>query len=125
MRATPTVSIPAVSILAISILGVFAIAPAFADCTAPDNNVVIPNGTTATKDEMLAAQKALKAYNDAVKDFGTCLQQEVDAKIAAGGNKDKLNAAYAKRNDSEVDKVQALADRWKVELAAFKAKPAS
>jgi hypothetical protein len=111
-------------ILAVSILGVLATSPVFADCTAPDNNVVIPNGSTATRDEMLAAQKALKAYNDAVKDFGTCLQQEVDAKIAAGGNKDKLNAAYAKRNDTEVDKVQALADRWKVQLAAFKAKPA-
>jgi hypothetical protein len=111
-------------VLAFSVLGVLAIAPAFADCTPPDNNVVIPNGTTATREEMLAAQKALKAYNTAVTDFGTCLQQETDAKIAAGGNKDKLTAAMAKRNNAEVDKVQALADRWKVELAAFKAKPA-
>lgn len=111
-------------VLAVSILGILAAAPVFADCPVPDNNVVIPNGTTATRDEMLAAQKALKAYNDAVANYGTCLQQDVEAKIAAGGNKEKLTAAMAKRNDAEVDKVQALADRWKVELAAFKAKPA-
>jgi hypothetical protein len=111
-------------ILAASILGVLASAPLYAACTPPDNNVVIPNGTTATKDEMLAAQKALRAYNQAVADFSTCLQQETDGKIAAGGDKEKLTAAMAKRNNSEVDKVQALADRWKVELAAFKAKPA-
>jgi hypothetical protein len=111
-------------ILAVSILGILASSPVFADCTAPDNNVVIPNGKTATHDEMLAAQKALKAYNDAVANFSTCLKQDLDAQIAAGGNKDKLTAAMARRNDAEVDKVQALAERWKVELAAYKAKPA-
>jgi len=111
-------------LVAVSILGALASSAAFADCPTPDSNVVIPNGGTATRDEMLAAQKALKAYNDAVKDFGTCLQQETDAKIAAGGDKKKLTTAMAKRNDPEVDKVQALADRWKVQLAAFKAKPA-
>jgi len=111
-------------ILAVSVLGLLATSPLFADCPTPDDNVVIPNGTTATRDEMLAAQKVLKAYNTAVTDFGTCLQQELEAKIAAGGDKQKLTAAMAKRNDAQVDKVQALADRWKVQLAAFKAKPA-
>ncbi len=113
------------SLVAASILGglgTIAAGSAWADCTPPDNTVVIPNGTTATRDEMLAAQKSLKDYDAAVKDFGTCLSQELDAKIANGGDKTKLTAEYAKRNDSEVDKVQALADRWKIELAAFKAK---
>jgi hypothetical protein len=111
-------------ILAISVLGLLATSPVFAECVIPDNNVVIPNGSTASKDEMLAAQKALKAYDAAVKSFGDCLTTEADAKVAQGGDKAKITAAYAKRNDTEVAKVQALADRWKVQLAAFKAKPA-
>jgi hypothetical protein len=111
-------------VLAVSILGLLAISPVFAACVPPDNNVVIPNGSTATKDEMLAAQKSLKAYDAAVKDFGVCLQTESDAKVAQGDDKAKVAAAYAKRNNAEVDKVQALAERWKVQLAAFKAKPA-
>jgi hypothetical protein len=111
-------------ILAVSVLGLLATSPVFAECVTPDNNVVIPNGSTASRDEMLAAQKALKAYDAAVKSFSDCLQTEADAMVKAGGDKAKVTAAYAKRNNTEVDKVKALASRWSTELAAFKAKPA-
>jgi len=106
----------------ICLLGLGVAAPVFADCTAPDAKVQIPNGTEATRDEMIAAQKAVRAFDTAVKAYSECLQQEQDAKIAAGGDKQKLAKQYADLNNAQVDKVQQVADKFNVELKSFKAK---
>jgi regulator of RNase E activity RraB len=111
-------------LLPLSVLAVMAAAPAFADCVVPDNNVQIPDGTTATKDEMISAKKAVEAFDAAVKTYTDCLQQEQQAKIDAGGDKVKLQKRYAELNNAQVEKVQQLADKFNVELKAFKAKTA-
>jgi hypothetical protein len=99
-------------------------ASAYADCTAPDTALQIPNGLTATLDEMKAAQAAVRTLNAAVSDYTACLQQEQDAKVAAGGDKAKIQKAYAKQNDEEVDKLQQVADKFNAELRAYKSKGA-
>ncbi len=96
--------------------------PVLADCSAPDNNVQVPDGSTATKSEMIAAQKAVQAFDAAVKQYSDCLQQEQQAKIDAGGDKVKLQKQYAELNNAQVEKVQQLADKFNVELKAYKAK---
>jgi hypothetical protein len=96
--------------------------PAFADCQAPSDSVAIPNGTSATRDEMVTAQKAVRAFDAAVKTYTECLQQEEDARIAAGGDKEKLAKQYADMQNTQVDKAQKLADKFNVELRAYKAK---
>jgi hypothetical protein len=96
--------------------------PVLADCAVPDNNVQIPDGSTATKAEMISAQKAVQAYDAAVKQYSDCLQQEQQTKIDAGGDKAKLQKQYAELNNAQVEKVQQLADKFNVELKAYKAK---
>jgi hypothetical protein len=110
-----------------ALLAVLAIsaAPAFADCTAPTDSVVIPKGTQATKEEMIAAQSAVKQLNQAVSAYGDCLKQEEDAKVAAGGDKDKLHATYAKLNNDEVARLQQVAAKFNEELHAYLAKNAA
>jgi len=108
------------SVLLSSMLVICGTTAARADCPAPDSAIQIPNGLTATLDEMKAAQAAVKAYNAAMTAFTACLQQEEDARIAAGGDKVKLQAEYAKRNDAEVDKLQQIADKFNAELRAYK-----
>jgi|SRR5579871_994635 len=93
-----------------------------ADCTAPDVPVQIPRGSTATRDQMIAAQHAVKAYDTAVKVYGDCLQRDLDAKTASGGDKQKLQAEYSRLNNAEVDRLQRLASKFNDELRAFKAK---
>jgi hypothetical protein len=107
--------------LAVSVFAVFAAAPSFASCVAPDATVQIPNGATATKEEMLAAHKEVVAFDAAVKSYSDCLTQDLADKIAAGGDKKKLPAQYAKLNDAQVEKVQQLADKFNAELKAFNA----
>jgi hypothetical protein len=110
-------------ILLASMLTALGSAAAHAACTPPDGAIQIPDGTIATLDEMKAAQKAVVAYNEAVSAFTACLQTEEAAKLKEGGDKKKVQMEYAKRNDDEVVKLQAVADKFNNELKAFKAKP--
>ena len=117
-------------LLPLSLVAALAAAPAYADCPPPNNVVKIPDGATASKEEMLAAQHAIKDNDAAIAAFTDCLRAEQDAKIAAGGDKltdaDKLkiSAEYVNRQNVEVEKLQKLADRFNVELRAYKAKQA-
>ena len=110
--------------LTFSLLAALAAGNALADCKIPDNTVQIPDGATATKEEMIAAQKAVQAFDAAVKGYSDCLQQEQADKIAAGGDKVKLQKEYSKLNNDQVEKAQQLADKFNNELRAFKAKSA-
>jgi hypothetical protein len=111
--------------LTVSMFAALAAGPVFAACAVPDGAVQIPDGTAATREEMIAAQKAVVAYDAAVKSYYDCLQQELEAKIAAGGDKAKIQLEYSKLNNVQVEKVQQLADKFNAELKAYKAKSAS
>lgn len=112
------------AILTASVLVALAAGPAqaLASCTAPDTTIQIPDGSKANRDQMIAAQRAVKAYDSAVKAYSDCLQQQLDAKVAAGGDKTLLAAQYDRLNNSQVDKLQKLADKFNEELRAFKAR---
>jgi hypothetical protein len=111
--------------LAASVITLLGAAPLHANCVAPDATVQIPSGATATKEEMITAHRAVVAFDAAVKSYSDCLAQDLTDKIAAGGDKTKLPAEYAKLNDAQVEKVQQLADKFNTELKAFNAaKPA-
>jgi len=115
-------------ILTVSMMVALASGPgcAWADCSPPNVAAInIPNGTTATRDQMIAAQRAVKAYDTAVKAYGDCLQQQLDSQVAAGGNKETLSVQYDKMNNDQVDKLQKLADKFNEELRAFKARNSS
>lgn len=107
---------------ATSILLALAASPVFADCTPPNDALAIPNGAAATRDEMMAAQAAVKALNAAMDSYGDCLTKERDAKIAAGGDKAKLTAEYAKPYNVELAKLQQIAAKFNDELHAYMAK---
>jgi hypothetical protein len=58
--------------ITVVVLAAFAAGAAFADCPAPDGSVQIPSGAAATREEMVAAQKAVKAYDIAVRAYSDC-----------------------------------------------------
>jgi hypothetical protein len=118
------------ALLSLSLVAALAAAPIYADCPPPNDAIKIPDGATATKDQMLAAQHAIKDADAAIAAFADCLRDEQDAKIAAGGDKMKdaeklkISAEYVNRQNVEVEKLQKLADQFNVELHAYKAKVA-
>lgn len=115
-------------LLPLTMIAALATSTAFADCTAPDGKITIPNGSKATKDEMLVAKKAVSAYDAAVKAYSECLKTDQDAAIAAGGDKmtdeqrDKIVSRFVDMTNAEVEKVTKLADKLNAEIRAWKAK---
>jgi hypothetical protein len=101
---------------------------AHAECTAPSGTVKIPDGNTASMDDMLAAKKAIQENNAAVESYTQCLKAEQDAKIAAGGTdmkdeeKVRISTEYMNRQNVEVEKLQKLADQFNLEVRNYKAK---
>ena len=106
----------------VTVLAALAAGAAFADCPAPEGSVQIPSGMAATRDEMVAAQKAVKAYDNAVREYSACMEQELQVKAAGSSGKAALADQYGRRTEAELDKVQKLADRFNNELRAFKAR---
>ena len=104
------------------VLAAFAATSALADCPAPDGAVQIPNGAAATRDEMVAAQKAVKAYDNAVRAYSACVEQDQHAMAPLGADRGAGADEYSRRTAAEVDKLEKLADKFNVELRAFKAR---
>jgi hypothetical protein len=104
-----------------------------ATCVYPQAPQSFPNGSKATKDEMLAAQAVIKEYSKNVQEvYLPCLQQEETETVAAldpadpefAKKKVSAEAIHAKKHNAALDELQAVADRWKTEMTAFKAQAA-
>ena len=109
-------------------------AAADAACTYPQAPQSIPNGATATKEEMLAAQGGIKEYAKAVQEtYLSCLDSEKTTAIGALDSMDPeytqkktaLEAIAAKKHNSALDELEALVARWNVEKKAFSDKNAA
>jgi hypothetical protein len=100
-----------------------------AACVYPQAPQNIPNGATATKEQMLAAQAMVKEYSKAVQDvYLPCLDTELAAQVAALDPADPehtqkelaLKSMQAKKHNAALDELTAIAGRWSEEITAFK-----
>lgn len=103
---------------------------ASADCVYPQAPQSLPNGSKATKDEMIAAQAQVKEYSAAVQEtYLPCLEKEKVEYLGALDNMDPdytkkksaIDQVHAKKHNAALDELQAVAARWADELKAFKA----
>jgi hypothetical protein len=81
-----------------------------AGCTDPGAAPPPPDGAKVSREEMLAAQKAFRDYDTAVREYASCLQQ-------TGGSGALQNAA--------VKRVELAAEKFNAELRAFKKRGAN
>jgi hypothetical protein len=103
---------------------------AHAACVYPQAPQALPNGSKATKEEMLAAQGQVKDYSKTVQEvYLPCLESEKNESIAALDNMDpeytlkkaNVESVHAKKHNAALDELQAVADRWSIELKAYSA----
>ncbi len=101
-----------------------------AACVYPQAPQNIPNGATATKEQMLEAQAKVKEYSSAVQDtYLPCLDTELAAQVAALDAADPersqkelaLKSIQAKKHNAALDELTALAARWSDEIKDFNA----
>jgi hypothetical protein len=115
-----------------ALLALSAVAEA-ATCAYPQAPQSLPNGSTATKEEMLAAQVSVKEYAKNVQEvYLACLATDQNEQLAAldaadpkyAEKKEAVEAIHAKKHNSALDELQALVDRWNLEKKAFQDKAA-
>ena len=120
---------PALAIAALLISTLFA-ASAMAECVYPKTPGAAPNGTGATKEEMLAFKAVIDTYQSEVNAYLECLDKDADAKIAeAGDNADtvkQIKQMRDKKHNAALDELTARADEFNQQVRAFnKNKPKS
>ncbi len=95
------------------------------ECTAP-SLPTLPDGATATMEQMLAGQKAVKEYQAANSEYRACLDPQVSAaEVAAAGDSpsEEAQATLKKLNDdynSSVSKEEELAVKFNAALRDYK-----
>jgi hypothetical protein len=111
-------------LVALTLLATLVAATAQAACIyprAPDN---IPDGRTATYDQMVAAQQAVKQFDTDIAAYNACLTMELEALLADPNIDDARKAELAdmqvKKNNAAVDEAQTVADRFNEQLRAYK-----
>ena len=113
-----------------SVLIVAAIAggPAYAACSYPKAPANIPDGASATLEQMVAAQKSVKAYNDEIKAYTDCLKLEHEAAVTKEGDKlskeqkAELEKMQVQKNNAAVDEAESVTARFNEQVKAFKTK---
>jgi predicted nucleic acid-binding Zn-ribbon protein len=95
---------------------------AHADCAFPKAPASIPDGKTASEQDMVAAMTAFKAYNEEVNAFGQCLDQETKDKAAGTAQLMQLKTMQTKKLNAAMDELQAKAKLFNEQVRAFKAR---
>ena len=93
-----------------------------ADCAFPKAPASIPDGKTASEQDMVAAMTAFKAYNEEVNAFGQCLDQETKDKAAGTAQLMQLKTMQTKKLNAAMDELQAKAKQFNEQVRIFKAR---
>lgn len=111
-----------------SVTLIFAVQAGFA-CDYPAR-VSIPNGTTASKDEMLAGQKGVKQYVADMEVYLECLVEE--EKVARAAMEDltpeaeqQREALLSKKYNAAVEEMEKVAAQFNSEVQAYRGRDES
>jgi hypothetical protein len=121
--------------IAMASTAVLSAGTAHADCSYPTPPDHIPDGNTATLQEMVTAQKAVKEYDKAINAYVACIQLERDdavSKLAVKpGEKPTADQKKAiedrqrvevQKHNAAIDQLQSVADRFNEQVKVYKAK---
>jgi hypothetical protein len=101
------------------------------DCAYPRAPDAIPDGTTATKDQMIASKNDVTRYNTEMNAYLDCVSRQIDAAKPKDPSKlskdekakvDGQIKILTEKHDAAVDELHSVADRFNLQLKAYKAK---
>ncbi len=101
---------------------------AAAECIYPKPPASIPDGNTATEEEMLAGMRAVKEYNTQVTAYLNCLDMQTQTDISAAGSDapketiEQIKAINAKRHNAAVEELESHAARFNEQVKAYKSR---
>jgi hypothetical protein len=122
------------ALLAITALAALA-GPVYADCSYPPPPAKLPDGNTASMQDMLEAKKAVTQYNKDINAYVACIKLEhetamTEVKTKAGdkpspqqkADMDRMEQMAVQKNNAAVDQLQSVADRFNEQVRIYKAK---
>jgi hypothetical protein len=122
-RRNPLVILIMKSKLALTLISSALISLSFSaaarDCTAPTNKPIIPDGHVASKDELLAAQDAVKAFQTRNLEFLVCLDKKREALDPEAEENTEVLAKYQAQEDAAIALEQAVANEFNTARSNF------
>ena len=101
-------------------IGLLASGCAFAGLACENPTVVtVPDGKTATKEQLLTAQGQVKSYMAAMQDYLACVDNEAEAKGADAPAEYK--SMMAARHNDAVTEMESVATAFNEQVKAYKA----
>ena len=87
-------------------------------CESP-TMIKVPDGKTATMDQLLAAQAEVKAYMAAMETYIACVDGELDAQGETAP--DEFKSMMLARHNAAYDEMQSVATAFNDQIRAYKA----
>jgi hypothetical protein len=115
------------ALLALSALATLA-GPAYADCTYPPPPSKLPDGNSATMQEMVEAKKAVTQYNQDINAYVACIKLEHETAVSNAGDKitpeqkAQMDKIEVQKNNAAVDQLQSIAERFNEQVRIYKQK---
>ncbi len=96
-------------------------------CDYPPSPKNLPNGSTATKDEMLAGVKVISKYQEDMATYLSCIEAEEVVAMQALADDDEeakkqRKEMFDKKYNAAVDEQTRTVEQFNVEIRAYKAK---
>ncbi len=88
----------------------------------------VPDGATATKDEMIAGQRSVKSYVAAMEEYLTCIEAEeaqavltLSEEVDESGKRQRAEL-FNKKYNAAVEEMNLVAEQFNIQVRAYKAR---
>ena len=93
---------------------------AVAECKKPPKGPVMPQGATASDEDMKHGREQLQIYVNILQDYEKCIQAQI--KDAPPDTKPEVKQQWEANADAAIDAAHEIADVYSIQLRAFKAR---
>ena len=93
---------------------------ALADCKLPPKAPQMPQGATASDEDMKHGREALQNYVNILQDYQKCIEEQI--KNAPPDTKPEVKHQWEVNADAAIDAAHEIADVYSIQLRAFKAR---
>lgn len=111
-----------------TVLALLGAVAAHAECTPPQPPASLPDGSTATYEEMVDAHGAVRAFDSDIRTFVVCLELEIKTLLedpsVDEATKNDLRELLVARTDAAVDEAEFVVDQFNQQLRIFRERDA-
>lgn len=114
-----------VSILAATVALAVVGGPVYAACSYPTAPDKLPDGSVASKEEMIAGKQLVQQYNKDMEAYLSCIKLEYDTQVTQDAaaltpeQKAELEKRQTQKHNAAIDELEAVAGRFNEQIRAY------